>query len=81
MQVSCFQAVKFNRRQGAVSKKVASLATEFPVARLHGTTSADLNDMWERKCCAMKKQGDSQSPPPYEKVLFIDSLLYLLLYV
>lgn len=54
------------------SRKRASLAIEFTLARLHGTTSSDLNDIWEKKYCAMKKQGDSQSPPPYEKVLFID---------
>ncbi|XP_016483610.2 condensin-2 complex subunit H2 [Nicotiana tabacum] len=35
LKVKPYKKVKFNRRQGAVSKKGASLATEFPVARLH----------------------------------------------
>ncbi|XP_016470818.2 condensin-2 complex subunit H2-like [Nicotiana tabacum] len=74
LKVKPYKKVKSNRRQGALSKKGSSLATEFPVARLHGTTGADLNDLWERKCCAMKKQGDSQSPPPYEKLR--ESLLH-----
>lgn len=44
------------------SRKRTSLATEFPLARLHGTISSDLNDIWEKKYCAMKMPGDSESP-------------------
>ncbi|WMV10050.1 hypothetical protein MTR67_003435 [Solanum verrucosum] len=53
--------VNFNRRQGVNSRKCPSLASEFPLARLHGTISSDLNDIKEKKYCAMKKQGDSES--------------------
>ncbi|KAK4354978.1 hypothetical protein RND71_027172 [Anisodus tanguticus] len=74
LKVKPYKKVKSNRRQGVVSKKLASLATEFPLARLHGTISTDFNDMWERKCCAMNKQVDSQSPPPFEKLR--ESLLH-----
>lgn len=74
LKVKPYKKVKSNRRQGVVSRKLASLATEFPLARLHGTISTDLNDMWERKCCAMNKQVDSQSPPPFEKLR--ESLLH-----
>ncbi|CAN4094949.1 unnamed protein product [Withania somnifera] len=56
LKLKPYKKVKPNRRQGVVSRKLASLATEFPLARLHGTISTDLNDMWERKCCAMNKQ-------------------------
>lgn len=52
------------------SRKCASLASEFPLARLHGTISSDLIDIWEKKYCAMKKQGDSESL--FEKVLFVN---------
>ncbi|PHU01743.1 hypothetical protein BC332_31530 [Capsicum chinense] len=74
LKVKPFKKVKPNRRQGVVSRKLASLATEFPLAKLHGTISTDLNDVWERKCCAMNKQVDSQSPPPFEKLR--ESLLH-----
>ncbi|KAG5632908.1 hypothetical protein H5410_004625 [Solanum commersonii] len=65
-----FSSFNFNRRQGVNSRKCASLASEFPLASLHGTISSDLIDIWEKKYCAMKKKGDSESP--FEKVLFVD---------
>ncbi|CAN4104694.1 unnamed protein product [Withania somnifera] len=74
LKVKPYKKVKSNRRQGVVSRKLASLATDFPLARLHGTINTDLNDMWERKCCAMNKQVKSQSPPPFEKLR--ESLLH-----
>ncbi|XP_009791888.1 condensin-2 complex subunit H2-like [Nicotiana tabacum] len=67
LKVKPYRKVNFNKRQGVDSRKRASLATEFTLARLHGTISSDLNDIWEKNYCAMKKQGDSQSPP-YEKL-------------
>ncbi|XP_010314712.2 condensin-2 complex subunit H2 isoform X2 [Solanum lycopersicum] len=72
LKVKSYRKVKSNRRQGVVSSKLASLAAEFPLARLHGPVNADLNEMWERKCCA--KQVDSQSPPLFEKLR--ESLLH-----
>ncbi|XP_049398990.1 condensin-2 complex subunit H2 isoform X1 [Solanum stenotomum] len=74
LKVKSYKKVKSNRRQGVVSRKLASLATEFPLARLHGTINTDLNEMWERRCCAMNKQVDAQSPPPFEKLR--ESLLH-----
>lgn len=74
LKVKSYKKVKSNRRQGVVSRKLVSLATEFPLARLHGTINTDLNEMWERRCCTMNKQVDSQSPPPFEKLR--ESLLH-----
>ncbi|KAG5573995.1 hypothetical protein H5410_063761 [Solanum commersonii] len=74
LKVKSYEKVKSNRRQGVVSRKLVSLATEFPLARLHGTINTDLNEMWERRCCTMNKQVDSQSPPPFEKLR--ESLLH-----
>lgn len=44
------------------------MITLFPPAKLHGTISPELTEMWEMQRCADERQKGSQSPPLFEKV-------------
>lgn len=48
------------------------MATIFPPAKLHGTISPELTEMWEIRCHAQEQQRGSQSPSLFEKVCFAE---------
>ncbi|XP_022749041.1 condensin-2 complex subunit H2 isoform X2 [Durio zibethinus] len=68
LKVRPFRKVKAFRRNGANSAKSIPITTLFPLARLHGTVSPELTEMWERRQNAFKRQRESKSPPLYEKL-------------
>lgn len=65
----CFQAVKAPRRKLVNAVKPVSITTHFPLAKLHGTVSPELANIWEMRYNAFERQRMSHSPPLYEKVL------------
>jgi condensin-2 complex subunit H2 len=68
---SLFLAVKASKRNGVNSTKKVSVTTLFPIATLHGTISPGLLKIWEMQRHTLERRGESQSPPLYEKVLFL----------
>lgn len=52
--------------------KNINVASQFPLAKLHGTISPELTRIWELHICARKRQ-ETQPIPLYEKVCFICS--------
>ncbi|CAL5352600.1 unnamed protein product [Camellia sinensis] len=54
------------RRRGINSTKQISITIQFPLGRMHGTISSELNDIWEARHHASERQ-ESQSPSKYEK--------------
>ena len=69
------QAVKAFRRNGENSTKNIPITTLFPLARLHGTISPELTEMWERRQNAFERQRESKSLPLYEKVCLVKVVL------
>ncbi|KHG03973.1 Condensin-2 complex subunit H2 [Gossypium arboreum] len=67
LKVRPFRKVKASRKNGVNSTKSIPITTLFPLARLHGTISPELTEMWERRQSAIEKQRESKSPPLYEK--------------
>ncbi|XVF38754.1 hypothetical protein REPUB_Repub20aG0129000 [Reevesia pubescens] len=63
-----FRKVKAFRRNGVNSTKSIPITTLFPLARLHGTISPELTEMWERRQNAFERQSESKSTPLYEKL-------------
>ncbi|XP_059632760.1 condensin-2 complex subunit H2 isoform X2 [Cornus florida] len=68
LKVKPFKKVKTFRRPGINSAKRIQITTQFPLARLHGTISPELTEIWETQRSALGKQKESQSPPLYEKL-------------
>ncbi|XP_061991465.1 condensin-2 complex subunit H2 isoform X2 [Rosa rugosa] len=68
LKVKPFKKVKAFKRKGVNSSKQASMATMFPPAKLHGTISPELTEMWEIRRHAQEQQRGSQSPPLFEKL-------------
>ncbi|KAB2092790.1 hypothetical protein ES319_A02G054200v1 [Gossypium barbadense] len=68
LKVRPFRKVKASRKNGVNSTKSIPITTLFPLARLHGTISPELTEMWERRQSAIEKQRESKSPPLYEKL-------------
>ncbi|GLT99091.1 hypothetical protein SLE2022_165550 [Rubroshorea leprosula] len=68
LKVKPFRKVKAFRRNGLELKKSTSIATIFPLARLHGTVSPELTEIWESRQKTVNSQRGSQSPPLYEKL-------------
>lgn len=66
---SSLPLVKAFRRIGVNSAKRTSVTTMFPLAKLHGTISPELIEIWEARNSAFQKQRTTQSPPLYEKVM------------
>ncbi|CAL5424005.1 unnamed protein product [Camellia sinensis] len=66
LRVKPFKKVKSFRRQGINSTKRISITIQFPLGRMHGTISSELNDIWEARHHASERQ-ESQSPSKYEK--------------
>ncbi|XP_004296865.1 PREDICTED: condensin-2 complex subunit H2 [Fragaria vesca subsp. vesca] len=68
LKVKPFKKVKAFKRKGVNSSKQASMATIFPPAKLHGTISPELTEMWEIRRHAQEQQRGSQSPSLFEKL-------------
>ncbi|XVF28285.1 hypothetical protein REPUB_Repub15cG0016800 [Reevesia pubescens] len=68
LKVKPFRKVKAFRRNGVNSTRSIPITSLFPLARLHGTISPELTEMWERRQNAFEKQRESKSPPLYEKL-------------
>lgn len=68
LKVRPFRKVKASRKNGVNSTKSIPITTLFPLARLRGTISPELTEMWERRQNAIEKQRESKSPPLYEKL-------------
>ncbi|CAK7333338.1 unnamed protein product [Dovyalis caffra] len=62
------KAVKAFRRNGLKSAKKTAVTTLFPLARMHGTISPDLTEMWEARHNELGKHGNTQSLTLYEKL-------------
>ncbi|TQE06583.1 hypothetical protein C1H46_007825 [Malus baccata] len=62
------KAVKASKRKGFNCTKLASIITLFPPAKLYGTISPELAEMWEIRRHAEERQKGSQSPPLFEKL-------------
>lgn len=61
--------MKVWRRHGTKSRKSISVVAQFPLAKMNGAISSDITEIWEAQRRAGENQQESQSPPPYEKVL------------
>ncbi|XP_043723008.1 condensin-2 complex subunit H2-like isoform X2 [Telopea speciosissima] len=68
LKIKPFNKVKALRRQDIRSTKQSSLATQFPLARLHGTIDPEFSEIWEAQVHALERLQGSQSPPLYEKL-------------
>ena len=67
----CLWAVKSFRRQGINSTKRVPITKQFPLARMHGTISPELSEVWEARRHASESQHEPKSLPLYEKVGFL----------
>ncbi|KAK2989317.1 hypothetical protein RJ640_014776, partial [Escallonia rubra] len=56
------------REAGISSSRRINIIKEFPLARLHGTISSELTEIWEAQRRATERQQESHSPPLYEKL-------------
>ncbi|XAR48686.1 hypothetical protein NMG60_11031584 [Bertholletia excelsa] len=74
LRVKPFRKVKYFRRQKMNSTKEILITTQFPLARIHGTISPELSEVWEEWTHAAQRQQESGSPPLYEKLR--DSLVH-----
>uniref|UniRef100_A0A5B6Z667 Condensin-2 complex subunit H2 n=1 Tax=Davidia involucrata TaxID=16924 RepID=A0A5B6Z667_DAVIN len=68
LKVKPFKKVKSFRKQGIDSTRRISLTTQFPLAKMHGTISSELTEIWETQHRTLRKQQESQSPPLFEKL-------------
>lgn len=67
--IFALQAVKTFRRNGVKSAKRISISTIFPLAKLRGTISPELTEIWEARHKFFEEQRASQPPSLYEKVM------------
>ncbi|KMS98964.1 hypothetical protein BVRB_3g067040 [Beta vulgaris subsp. vulgaris] len=65
LKVKPFRKVKIPKRIGMM--KNINVASQFPLAKLHGTISPELTRIWELHICARKRQ-ETQPIPLYEKL-------------
>lgn len=68
LRVKPFKKVKSFKRQGSNSTKRIPITAQFPVAKMHGTISAELFEVWEERRRASEREQESKSPPLYEKL-------------
>ncbi|GFZ21781.1 hypothetical protein Acr_29g0009430 [Actinidia rufa] len=68
LRVKPFKKVKSFRRQGINSTKRVPITKQFPLARMHGTISPELSEVWEARCHASESQHEPKSLPLYEKL-------------
>ncbi|KAF5752186.1 hypothetical protein HS088_TW01G00093 [Tripterygium wilfordii] len=68
LKVKPFRKVKAFKKNWVISTAQSSLSTLFPPARMNGTISPELTEMWEKQHNALEKEKKSQSPSLYEKL-------------
>ncbi|KAK1408630.1 hypothetical protein QVD17_40565 [Tagetes erecta] len=68
LKVKPFKKVKAYRKSWPKPSTKVSITEEFPLAKLHGPVSRDLNDIWEAHNHINKKDQEPKSPPLYEKL-------------
>ncbi|KAI3694280.1 hypothetical protein L1987_77244 [Smallanthus sonchifolius] len=68
LKVKPFKKVKAFRKSWPKPSTKVSITEEFPLAKLHGPTSAYLYEIWEAHNHVNKKEQEPQSPPLYEKL-------------
>ncbi|KAF5738730.1 condensin-2 complex subunit H2 isoform X2 [Tripterygium wilfordii] len=68
LKVKPFRKAKASRRNGMNSTARSSLSTLFPLARMNGTISPELTEMWEKQCNALEKEKKLHSSSLYEKL-------------
>ncbi|PSR85103.1 Condensin-2 complex subunit like [Actinidia chinensis var. chinensis] len=68
LRVKPFKKVKSFRRQGINSTKRVPITKQFPLARMHGTISPELSEVWEARRHASESQHEPKSLPLYEKL-------------
>lgn len=68
LKVKPFRKVKTFRRNGVKSAKRISISTIFPLAKLRGTISPELTEIWEARHKCFEEQRASQPPSLYEKL-------------
>ncbi|XP_021898413.1 condensin-2 complex subunit H2 isoform X1 [Carica papaya] len=68
LRVKPFREVKASRRSGTNSMNRISITTLFPLARMRGTVSPELNGIWEMHRDALHRERKSEDPPLYEKL-------------
>ncbi|KAL8208324.1 hypothetical protein R6Q57_007736 [Mikania cordata] len=68
LKVKPFKKVKAYKKSLPKPSTKVSMTEEFPLAKLHGPTSADLNEIWEAHNHNNKKDQEPKSPPLYEKL-------------
>ncbi|XP_012083980.2 condensin-2 complex subunit H2 isoform X2 [Jatropha curcas] len=66
LKVKPFRKVKPYRRNESNSAKQTSITTLFPLARMRGTISPELTEIWEARCNRSQIKGNSI--PLYEKL-------------
>ncbi|XP_021637288.1 condensin-2 complex subunit H2 isoform X2 [Hevea brasiliensis] len=66
LKMKPFGKVKPYRRNGINSAKQTSITTLFPLAKMDGTISPELIEMWKAR--HKRSETNSQSPPLYEKL-------------
>uniref|UniRef100_A0A7N0T1Z6 Condensin-2 complex subunit H2 n=1 Tax=Kalanchoe fedtschenkoi TaxID=63787 RepID=A0A7N0T1Z6_KALFE len=67
LKIKPFKKVKHSRKFG-VNSKLSLIASQFPLAKLHGPISPELTKIWEARVKAKENQKGLESPPLYEKL-------------
>ncbi|EEF45573.1 conserved hypothetical protein [Ricinus communis] len=68
LKVKPFRKVKPYRRNVVKSARQTSITTMFPLARMRGTISPELTEIWEARFSRSEKTESADSPPLYEKL-------------
>ncbi|WCJ23457.1 Condensin-2 complex subunit H2 [Euphorbia peplus] len=66
LKVKPFRKVKPNRKNTVGSAKQTSITTLFPLAKMCGTISPELTEIWKERCSKSKR--NEKNPPLYEKL-------------
>ncbi|XP_076931465.1 condensin-2 complex subunit H2-like isoform X2 [Bidens hawaiensis] len=68
LKVKPFKKVKAFRKSWPKPSTKVSITEEFPLAKLHGPVSADLQEIWEAHNNINNSDQEPKSPPLYEKL-------------
>nr|XP_043607938.1 condensin-2 complex subunit H2 [Erigeron canadensis] len=68
LKVKPFKKVKAFKKNWPTPSTKVSILEEFPLAKLHGPISAELNEIWDARYHVDKKDQESESLPLYEKL-------------
>uniref|UniRef100_A0A7N0ZZ83 Condensin-2 complex subunit H2 n=2 Tax=Kalanchoe fedtschenkoi TaxID=63787 RepID=A0A7N0ZZ83_KALFE len=67
LKIKPFKKVKHSRKI-VLNPKLSLIASQFPLAKLHGPISPELTNFWEARVKAKESQKGLESPPLYEKL-------------